>query len=92
MLNRQAPLPKGMTKRVDVSLRWLIGVFLLCIALVFGLRWFFNDLEDNLRQRGANERARLFVGEEIVRGIQGVEKDIYRMAATQNAYGFERVR
>jgi PAS domain S-box-containing protein len=92
MLNRQAPLPKGMTKRVNASLRWLIGVFLLCIALVFGLRWFFNDLEDSLRQRGANERARLFVGEEIVRGIQGVEKDIYRMAATQNAHGFERVR
>jgi len=92
MLNRKPPLPKGTTQRVDVSLRWLAGVFLLCIALVFGLRWFFNDLEDALRKQGANERARLFVGEEIVRGIQGVEKDIYRMAATQNANGFERVR
>ena len=81
----------GAATQVDASLRWLIGIFLLCVLLVFGLRGFFTDLEDELRARGANERARLFVGEEIVRGIQGVEKDIYRMAATQNAAGFERV-
>jgi two-component system sensor histidine kinase/response regulator len=78
--------------RVDTPLRWLAFIFLLCIGLVFGLRWFFNDLESDLSQRGYNERARLFVGEEIVRGIQGVEKDIYRMAVTQNVKGFERIR
>jgi len=79
-------------KRVDTPLRWLAFIFLLCIGMVFGLRWFFNDLESDLSHRGYNERARLFVGEEIVRGIQGVEKDIYRMAATQNVKGFERIR
>ncbi|MBP6483235.1 MAG: response regulator [Rhodoferax sp.] len=79
-------------KQVDTPLRWLVFIFLLCIGMVFGLRWFFNDLESDLSQRGYNERARLFVGEEIVRGIQGVEKDIYRMAATQNVKGFERIR
>ncbi|MFZ2308992.1 MAG: response regulator [Rhodoferax sp.] len=78
--------------RGDTTLRWLAFIFLLCIGMVFGLRWFFNDLESNLSQRGYNERARLFVGEEIVRGIQGVEKDIYRMAVTQNVKGFERIR
>ena len=79
-------------KRVDTPLRWLAFIFLLCIGMVFGLRWFFNDLESDLSHRGYNERARLFVGEEIVRGIQGVEKDIYRMAATQNVKGIERIR
>jgi PAS domain S-box-containing protein len=79
------------TRRIDLSLRWLVGVTLLCVALVFGLRSFFTELDSALRDREANERARLFVGEEIVRGIQGVEKDIYRMAATQNANGFARL-
>ena len=57
----------GAATKVDISLSWLTGVFLLCVLLVFGLRGYFNDLEEELRTRGANERARLFVGEEIVR-------------------------
>jgi PAS domain S-box-containing protein len=92
MPNSSRELRDYFDKRLDTPLRWLAFIFLLCIALVFGLRWFFNDLESDLSKRGSNERARLFVGEEIVRGIQGVEKDIYRMAVTQNAKGFERVR
>jgi len=76
---------------VDGSLRWLIGISLLCVALVFGLRWYFNQLETEIKQRGDNERARLFVGEEIVRGVREIEKDIYRMAVTQNASGFTRI-
>jgi two-component system sensor histidine kinase/response regulator len=82
----------GKLTSVDASLQWLVGVSLLCLVLVFGLRGYFNGLQDELKQRGANERARLFVGDEIVRGIQGVEKDIYRMAVTQNAAGFSRVK
>ena len=83
--------PATATSGVGASLNWLVGIFLICLLLVFGLRGFFNDLEAELHQRGVNERARLFVGEEIVRGIQGVEKDIYRMAATQNMAGFARI-
>jgi polar amino acid transport system substrate-binding protein len=89
--DRVKPLTQGATAQVDISLRWLVGIFLICVLLVFGLRGFFTDLEDELRARGANERARLFVGEEIVRGIQGIEKDIYRMASIQNAAGFDRI-
>lgn len=88
--SRKKTTTRAATK-VDISLIWLTGIFLLCVLLVFGLRGYFNDLAEELRTRGANERARLFVGEEIVRGIQGVEKDIYRMAATQNEAGFTRV-
>jgi PAS domain S-box-containing protein len=92
MRNSNQELRGYLDKRVDTPLRWLAFIFLLCIGMVLGLRWFFNDLESELSKRGYNERARLFVGEEIVRGIQGVEKDIYRMAATQNIKGFERIR
>jgi PAS domain S-box-containing protein len=92
MPNSGKELRGYLDKRGDTPLRWLAFIVLLCIGMVFGLRWFFNDLESDLSQRGYNERARLFVGEEIVRGIQGVEKDIYRMAVTQNVKGFERIR
>jgi len=79
------------TESVDGSVRWLIGISLLCVTLVFGLRWYFGQLEVQIKQRGDNERARLFVGEEIVRGVREIEKDIYRMAVTQNVAGFTRI-
>ncbi|MDP2834609.1 MAG: ATP-binding protein, partial [Pseudomonadota bacterium] len=47
--------------------------------LVVGLKAFFSHLHDELGARSANERARLFIGEEIVRAIQAVEKDVYHM-------------
>ncbi len=58
---------------------WLIGVFLAGLLLVVGLKAFFSQLHDELGERSANERARLFIGEEIVRAIQEVEKDVYHM-------------
>ena len=58
---------------VDQSLRWLIGIVIACLALVLGLKIVFADLQKELNERSVNERARLFVGEEIVRGINGVE-------------------
>jgi len=90
-MNKTSPLSQTAEALVDASLRWLVGISLLCLVLVFGLRWYFNDLEAGIKQRGDNERARLFVGEEIVRGIQELEKDIYHMAVTQNAAGFARI-
>jgi len=89
---RKAAVPARATETsVDGSLRWLIGISLVCVALVFGLRGYFHALETGIRQRGDNQRARLFVGEEIVRTIREIEKDIYRMAVTQNATGFTRI-
>jgi signal transduction histidine kinase/CheY-like chemotaxis protein len=58
---------------------WLIGVFLASLLLVVGLKAFFSNLHDELGARSANERARLFIGDEIVRAIQEVEKDVYHM-------------
>jgi signal transduction histidine kinase/DNA-binding response OmpR family regulator len=75
---------------VDQSLRWLIGIVLACLALVLGLKIVFADLQNELNARSVNERARLFVGEEIVHGIQGVEKDIYLMSVATNPAGYGR--
>ncbi|MBP9906543.1 MAG: PAS domain S-box protein, partial [Rhodoferax sp.] len=69
----------------------MVGISLLCLLLVFGLRAYFDTLEEGIKQRGENDRARLFVGEEIVRGLYEIEKDIYRLAVTQNAAGFTRI-
>ncbi len=61
----------------------MVGVFLAGLLLVFGLSLFFASLIQDLDRQGANERARLFIGEEIVRDIQLIEKDFYRLSATQ---------
>lgn len=60
-------------------LLWLIGVFLAGFVLVVGLKLFFSHLHQELRDRSTNERARLFIGEEIVRVIQAMESDVYHM-------------
>lgn len=73
------------------SIYWLMGIAVACLLVVLGLKLFFDNLQEELREKSANERARLFVGEEIVRGIHGIEKDIYRMAATTSPAGLARV-
>jgi signal transduction histidine kinase/CheY-like chemotaxis protein/HPt (histidine-containing phosphotransfer) domain-containing protein len=73
------------------TLYLLFAVFIVALLLVLGLKAAFSDIYDELAARSANERARLFIGEEIVRGIHGVEKDIYRMAATTNSAAVRRI-
>lgn len=70
---------------------WLIGLFFVGFLLVVGLNKLFSGLVDELGQRSANERARLFVGEEVVRNIQGIEMDVYRMAMAVGSAAQERV-
>jgi len=76
------PPEAGAASSISTSTRWLAGITLLCVALVFGLRGYFDHLETQITQRGDNERARLFVGEEIVRSSSQVEKEFYRLAIT----------
>ena len=57
----------------------LIIIFLAGLLLVVGLKAFFSHLNDQLNAQSVNERARLFIGEEIVRNIQAMEKDVYEM-------------
>jgi signal transduction histidine kinase/DNA-binding NarL/FixJ family response regulator len=76
---------------ISPSISWLLGIAVSCLLVVLGLKVFFDNLQDELREKSANERARLFVGEEIVRSIHDIEKDMYRMVATTNAAGLARV-
>ncbi|MCK6412723.1 MAG: response regulator [Azonexus sp.] len=80
------------TQSAGRSLPWLLAFVLLCIGLILGVRLFFADLSEELQRRSENERARLFIGEEIVRGIQAMERDIYQMAVTQNRAGYQRIQ
>ena len=58
---------------------WLIGIFVVSLMLVVGLKMFFSNLYDELGERSANERARLFIGEELVSTLLRIEKDVYQM-------------
>lgn len=85
------PAPRSHRTGTDSSLWWLFGVFLAGLLLVIGLKVFFANLYDELGEKSANERARLFIGEEIVRGIHAIEKDIYRMATTTHGAAVVRI-
>jgi signal transduction histidine kinase/CheY-like chemotaxis protein/HPt (histidine-containing phosphotransfer) domain-containing protein len=76
---------------LNPSIKWLIGIGVGCLVGVLGLKLVFDNLQDELNARSVNERARLFIGEEIVRGIGGIEKDIYLLAATTNPAAVRRV-
>jgi polar amino acid transport system substrate-binding protein len=72
--------------------KWMASVLLVCLLLVLGVRFDFSEREQALRARGENERARLFVGEEIGHSIQTIERDVYRLALTQNAASSNRIQ
>ena len=75
-------LPPAGESKVASPLRflWLISLFFVGFLLIVGLNKLFSSLIDELKEQSINEQARLFIGEEIVRGIQGVEMDVYRIA------------
>jgi signal transduction histidine kinase/CheY-like chemotaxis protein len=64
---------------------WLIGIFVVALMGVVGLKMFFTHLYDELGERSANERARLFIGEELVSTLLRIEKDVYQMNTLTNA-------
>ena len=78
--------------RINPAARWLLSVAVLSLLVVLGLKIFFDGLQDDLRSRSANEQARLFVGEEIVRGIHALEKDLYQLGSTTNLAASKRTR
>ena len=87
-----APIGEKSLRNLDPSVRRLLGVGFLCLLVVLGLMVFFDGLQDDLRAKSANERARLFAGEEIVRSIHSLEKDLYLLSTTTNKAAMLRVR
>lgn len=74
-----------------LSLRVLLGLFGAGVVVLLGLRVLFHGLQTELNAAAENERARLFVGQEIVSGIQGLEKDMYQMAVSPSLASLRRV-
>ena len=70
---------------------WLLGLFLAGFALIIGLQSWFSGLVDELDKKSANERVRLFIGEELLRGIHDIERDVYRLATTSGTKGQQLV-
>jgi signal transduction histidine kinase/CheY-like chemotaxis protein/HPt (histidine-containing phosphotransfer) domain-containing protein len=88
-MNSGVPQPSGQPHASPVY--WLLGVAIACLFAIVGLKVFFDNLQEELSARSANERARLFIGEEIVSGIATIEKHIYQMHTATNAAGIQRV-
>lgn len=86
-----APSPVESGAASPAPFLWLIGLFFVGFLIVIGLNKLFANLIDELGARSANERARLFIGEEIVRNIQGIEMDILRMPMTVGSLPQERI-
>lgn len=77
---------------IDAALIGLMLIFIGGFLLIVSLRFLFGTLQEELNQRSANERARLFVGEEIVRVISEIEKDLYKIAISNNSAGLRNAR
>ncbi len=89
------PVPTVTTAAIHVtstSIRWLFGLFILCLILLLSLHVIFADFQSEISAHSANERARLFVGEEIIHGINGIEKHLYQLASTPNVAGLKRIK
>jgi len=89
LTSKQQPL-RTTGAALNTSMRWLLGSSLLCLALVIGLRGYFDHLDTQIKQHGDNELARLFVCQEIVRSSREVEKDFFRLAITPDEAGVAR--
>lgn len=69
----------------------LAGVFVTGLVLIAAMSLTFSSLIDDLDRQGDNERARLFIGEEIVRGIRQIEMGFYQMATTRGSRAREMI-
>ncbi len=78
--------------RLHASVYWLLALALVCLLAVLGVGMVFESLQKDLQAQRINEEARLFVGDEIVRNIVGIEKDMYRLVATSSTPGITRIR
>jgi two-component system, sensor histidine kinase and response regulator len=89
--DQSSPLAKS-TSRAARLLLLLLCLFLAGFAALITVNLVIGQLVDDLGKRGDNERARLFVGEELVRTIKSIELDFNRMVASANIAVQERLQ
>jgi signal transduction histidine kinase len=78
------------TSRASRLLLLLLGLFLVGFVALITLNLVVGRLMDDLKKSGDNERARVFIGEELVRTIKEMELDFNRMFASSSS--FEQIR
>ena len=69
----------------------LLGIFFAGFLAIVGISLFVQKLTDDLDRHLANERAHLFVGEQIVSTIHRTERFFYQMAAASNDAAYRRI-
>ena len=92
ILSGQSGGMTGSTVRASRLLQLLLGLFLFGFTSLIAVNLVINILVENLGKQGENERARLLIGEELVRTIKGVELDFNRMIASVSAGEQKRLR
>jgi signal transduction histidine kinase/CheY-like chemotaxis protein/HPt (histidine-containing phosphotransfer) domain-containing protein len=70
----------------------LLGLFLFGFTSLIAVNLVINILVEDLGKQGENERARLLIGEELVRTIKSVELDFNRMIASVSTGEQKRLR
>lgn len=58
---------------------WLLGLVMGSLLAILALRSYFDHQQEQLRTQSSNERSRLFVGDEIVRGISTIQNESNRL-------------
>lgn len=69
----------------------LLSIFLAAFMAVVGVSLLFQNLIDELDQRLENERAHLFIGEQVVNVLRQIESTFYQMAPTTGAASRRRL-
>ncbi len=79
----------GVTRRASGG---LLAMFFAGFLSIVGIGVLFQKLIEDLDHQLANERAQLFIGEQIVQTIYAVERFFYQMAATPGEVAQQRIR
>ena len=69
----------------------LLGLFFVGFLIIVGIGLVFQKLIDDLDHQLANQRARLFIGEQIVSDIREIELTFYQLATTQGSPAQQRL-
>ncbi len=89
--DKSSQMPES-TARASRLLQLLLALFLVGFAGLITVNLVIGRFMDDLGKRGVNERARLFIGEELVRTIKSLELDFNRMVASVSIGEQNRLR
>ncbi|MFZ4537084.1 response regulator [Propionivibrio sp.] len=76
------------TKRTSTA---LLVLFFAGFLAIVGVTALISSLIEDLNRQSVNERARLFIGEQIVNHIRDIQSRIYQLAPTSGGAGQQRL-